>query len=465
MTISNYTVLDDPPLYPPTVAPAQRTLSLPEFLYKLVRNPLRVTPDLAYQQPITVLGGKGGGRQYVWLAEPELIKTVLLDERAKFPKSSDIDERIFGPILGDGILTAKGADWRWQRQIVAPLFRSSELADYVPKMTTAAEDLLEDWRNRGSRMVQPIDRDMTKVTFAVIASTIMTADESFDTAPMEKAIDDYLAKISWEIAYGMLNVPNWLWHPAKRRMRVAQDTLRAAVTELVRAHRKDEAERDDLLARLMKARHPETDEPMPDALIIDNVLTFLAAGHETTAKALTWTIYLLARAPHWQERIAQEVKDVTRGAPIDGTHIDRLVQTQQVLKESMRLYPPVPLISRQSAGATELGGEKIKERAFVTVPIFSLHRHRKLWHDPDRFDPTRFAPEREKSINRYQYMPFGAGPRICIGASFAMMEATAILATLLRRARFEWVRGHAPEPISRVTLRPKGGMPLRVWVS
>jgi cytochrome P450 len=199
---------------------------------------------------------------------------------------------------------------------------------------------------------------------------------------------------------------------------------------------------------------------MSDELLIDNLLTFLMAGHETTAKALTWALYLLAQTPYWQDQILEEVVKVAGDGPLDSNHIDKLSITAQVLKETMRLYPPAPIMSRQATVDIELGGLPIKAGTQIIIPIYAIHRHRRHWSDPDRFEPTRFAPENEAKISRYQYMPFGAGPRICIGMAFALIEGVALLGTLVRAARFETVPGHAPEPVSRVTLRAAGGMPL-----
>jgi cytochrome P450 len=178
--------------------------------------------------------------------------------------------------------------------------------------------------------------------------------------------------------------------------------------------------------------------------------------------ALTWTLYLLARAPEWQERVRTEVQDVTGGRPVTAGDITDLPITQRVLKEAMRLYPPVPALTRVNSSATELGGVALPQPTLIVIPVYALHRHTKLWEDPDKFDPDRFLPEREALLQRTQFMPFGVGPRVCIGASFAMNEATAVLATLLQSVRFTWDGKHQPEPVSRITLRPKGGMPLGV---
>jgi cytochrome P450 len=218
---------------------------------------------------------------------------------------------------------------------------------------------------------------------------------------------------------------------------------------------------DDLTRRLIDARDPESGQAMSDERLVDNVLTFYLAGHETTAKALTWTLYLIARSPEWAAVLRDEIGRVTGGGPVLAEHLDHFVHTQQVLKESMRLYPPVPMMSRQAVADVSIEGHDIKAGTSILMPIYAIHRHARRWEDPDSFLPGRFA--NGAGTPRYQYMPFGAGPRICIGMAFAMMEATAMLATFLQRARFEPLEGHEPVPVARVTLLPKGGMPLRVW--
>jgi cytochrome P450 len=261
--------------------------------------------------------------------------------------------------------------------------------------------------------------------------------------------------------YAQMNLPTWLPRPGMLTARHAVTTLRKAVMKVARERRGAELG-DDLLARLIAARDPETGRAMDDAQIVDNLLTFYLAGHETTAKALTWTLYLLARSPGWSARLREEIAAVTGGGPVQAQHLDRLVLVQQVVKESMRLYPPVPIMSRQAVADTMLGEHPVTAGTSVLMPIYAIHRHAARWDRPAEFDPERFAPSREIAMPRYQYMPFGAGPRICIGMPFAMMESTAILATLLAGARFEWAGREEPMPIARVTLMPKGGMPMTI---
>lgn len=459
MTVALDRVPADGPLYPPSVASPERPLPLPLFVTRFVRNPLRALPRAVYEEPLVRY--KSGPATMMWVTDPVLTERMLLHEQDTFAKTP-LEKRVFAETLGEGILTSEGAAWRWQRRTAAPLFRHSELLTYLPTMVEAVEEQLARWSKITAGTVQPIDRDMTATTFDVIARTMFSGDALAEGAIIQRAGNEFLENTSWEIAASLLRLPAWVWHPGKPRMQRAARELRGAVASMIAHRRRSEADNQDLLARLMRVCDPETGQPMSDKQLTDNLLTFLTAGHETTAKALTWSLYLLARAPDWQQRVRDEVRAVTGGAALCAEHLDRLILTRQVLKEAMRLYPPAPVMTRITTREVELGGYGIGPGMVVVIPIFAVHRHTKLWDDPARFDPSRFAPEREKALLRTQFMPFGFGQRTCIGMSFAMMEATAILATLVRGARFAWDGHHAPEPISRVTLRPKGGMPLAV---
>ena len=459
-TLAPRAAVREVPLYPPTVLPPEQPLSLHRFFLRFVRNPLLTLARPVYDDPMLVRGN--GLRLVVYVTAPALVEEVLLKGSERFHKSP-IEKRVFRSTLGDGILTSQGASWRWQRRTAAPLFRPNDIAALVPAMTAAAEDQAARWRETPPGTKHAIDADMTETTFHVISTTMFGGAADEDARAILKASDKALATISWDIAAAMLQFPDWLWYPGKHSRRTAGRELRARVADMVARRRAVGLEGDDLLGRLAQARDPESGEPMSESQLVDNLLTFLAAGHETTAKALTWALYLLARAPEWQKRIAEEVEAVCGPEPVGAQHLDRLVITRSVLKEAMRLYPPAPMMSRILAEPTTLGGHELPAGALVIIPIYAIHRHRKLWSDPDRFDPNRFTPEREAGHARSQFMPFGFGPRTCIGMTFAMMEGVAILATLVRRARFEWDGRHLPEPLSRITLRPKGGMPLFVW--
>ena len=445
-------------IVPPAIVPPAKPLGRVAFISRFVRNPLTVVPQAAYEEDI--VPALAGRRPIVFVTAPALIRTVLLDERDKFQKLSQI--RLLAPLLGKGILTSQGADWKWQRQASAPLFRQQDLMTFVPTFVRTTEALIARWRSAPNDSVHGIERDMTGVTFDVISATLLPSGDETVAPAVEQATGRFQSAGAWGQLYAMANMPKWFPQPGRRSQASAVRILRESVMSLLREKRASGETRDDLLHRLMAARDPETGQSMNDEQLVDNLLTFYLAGHETTAKALTWTLYLLSRSPQWTERLAEEIERVAGGRPVAAEHIDRLVLVQQVIKESMRIYPPVPLMSRQAVVETNLGGHALRVGTTTAMPIYAIHRHRKRWDDPDAFDPERFAPEREAKIPRYAYMPFGAGPRICIGNAFAMIEATAMLATMLQHARFAPVPGYEPEPIARVTLLPRGGMPLKV---
>lgn len=447
------------PLYPPDVRPSKGVLPLPLFLARFIRNPLRSLPRAVYHEPIVVHGRE---RPLVaWVTAPDLIETILLKDAGSFAKTR-LDKRVLKPVLGDGLLTSEGASWRWQRKLASPLFRHGEILSYVPAMVSAASERVEEWRQRGSTFTAHVDEDMTSTTFKVITRTILAGTGQADSDIILRAGRGYLDHITWEIAAAMLLLPEGIWHPFRSRMRKAARDERDAVGRLLASRRNETAASDDLLARMIDARDPDTGEPMPDDLLIDNLATFLLAGHETTAKALTWTLYLLARSPYWQNRARDEIKAVTGGGPVQPEHIGRLEITTRILKEAMRLYPPAPVLTRVTTQPVTLAGRDLPERTLIVIPIYAVHRHHSVWEDPSRFDPNRFLGDAEALHKRTQFMPFGFGGRVCIGQAFAMIEAVAILATLLQGARFDWDGKHLPEPVSRVTLRPRGRMPLIV---
>lgn len=450
-----------PALYPPTIVPPPAPLPLWRFLPTFIRNPLRVLPEPVYRERMYAPPRFSGW--FAWITDPALVERVLLDEHEHFPKSA-IEKRIFAPFAGESILTAEGASWRWQRRMAAPLFRHVELAGFVPQMTAAADRIVERWRAAGSLRNRRIDNDMTDVTFDVLETTIFSGASPEESAVLRQCFGRYLEYTSWVIAYEIVRFPHWLWNPARRPMQKIADTLIGTIRGAVQRERAKGWPGGGLMARIAQSRNPDTGEPMSDAQIVSNLLTFAAAGHETTAKALTWTLYLLARSPEWQDRIRREVEIVTGGATIGREHLDRLEMTRRVVKEAMRLYPPAPVMGRKTLEPVNIGGHDLKAGAMVVIPIWAIHRHRKLWDDAERFDPDRFAPEREATYLRTQFMPFGFGPRTCIGMSLAMIEAQVLLATFVRHARFSCNPGLAPEPVSRVTLRPRKGMPLHIEV-
>ena len=307
-----------------------------------------------------------------------------------------------------------------------------------------------------------VAREMMRTTFDIIVETMLSGRGGIDVDRVERGITDYLESTSWVIALTLVRAPAWLPYPGRRRAEAARDELRAELLRLVQDRRRAGERSEDLITLLLEARDPETGQTMDDRDIADNLLTFITAGHETTALALAWTFYLLSLHPEAEARTLREIEAVTGGGPLEAAHLDRLVYTRQVLQESMRLYPPAPVVVRAATRDVRIGDALVRTGSPVYVPVYAVHRHEALWDAPDRFDPDRFTPDRVKSRHRYAYLPFGAGPRVCIGMSFAMLEAVAILAMLLPAMRLQLRPGYEPELKLRITLRPAGGMPMRV---
>jgi cytochrome P450 len=275
------------------------------------------------------------------------------------------------------------------------------------------------------------------------------------------AINPYLSATGGVVAIAQLGLPEGFPYPGRRRVMAARDHLRRVTAELV-AERRKGGYRRDIVQALIDARDEETGEAMSDVEIVDNLLTFIAAGHETTALSLTWSFYLLSLHPEIEAKVLAEIAAAT-GA--DGTlspeALAGLGYTRQVISEALRLYPAAPSLLRSPAVPVTIGGHKLKPGAGIFIPVYAIHRHQSFWSDPDRFDPDRFRPDAVKARPRYVYLPFAGGPRVCIGMGFALLEAVAILARLLPHFRFE-PAGEPPMPIAQTTLRPQAMMPVRL---
>ncbi|MGE3840902.1 MAG: cytochrome P450 [Vicinamibacterales bacterium] len=444
-------------LYPPYVAPARQPLRFPFNLTKLLDNNLEIIPDQAYDDAIVVAPGPP---RMAFITSPDLIKELLLTRHDEFPKGG-VQVEVLKPIFGNAMVSSEGDDWRWQRRVAAPLFRHDELLQYAPVMSAAAEGTVRKWLNAPGT-VHPLHTDMMRAAFHVISNTMLVGGAAEMLGAIEKGHADYYRAANWWVLYTLLGLPHWLPRPGGQAMRAHEARMRLAVSDLVR-ERRDEATRgDDLLARLLQATDPETGRAMDNTLVVDNIVSFLMAGYDTTAFSLTWTLYLVSQSPEWEARIVEEVQRVAGTGPVCGEHVERLVVVQQVLSESMRLFPTAPIIVRDFVTDAKVDGVTIPAGTIGIIPIYAVHRHRRLWRDPNCFDPSRFAPDAAHRPTRYEFMPFGAGPRICIGAAFAMIETTIMLATFVRAARFEAPVGFRPEPSGRMFLLPKNGMPLRV---
>ncbi len=444
------------PFYPPRVAPAAKPIRFPFNFVKLLRNNLELIPEDAYRKSIVLAPGPP---RMAFLTGPEIVKTVLLDQATKFPKGG-LQVNVLKPVFGDAMISVEGKEWKWQRGVAAPLFRHEELLRYGTIMSNAAEAVVAEWRAGPHGAVRPIHTDMMRAAFDVISNTMLVGGAKEVLRAIEKGHSDYYDGANWWVTYSLLGLPHWLPRPGGKAMRSHENRLRGSVAELVEA-RRTIAAGEDLMAKMSRSSDPESGKAMSNENVVDNIVAFLMAGYDTTAFALTWTLYLISQSPEWEAQMRDEVVRVAGSGPVTAAHVKELVVVQQVLNESLRLFPTAPVIIRDIREDVELDGVLVRAGTIGIIPIYAIHRHRALWEDPDLFDPGRFAPDRPKP-SRFQFLPFGAGPRICIGASFAMMEATIMLSTFVRAAHFGLASEREPPPIGRMFLVPKDGMQMRV---
>jgi cytochrome P450 len=443
----------------PHAGPAVTRRSPLAMLIRVIRNPIDALPPAVYYAPL--VHTEMLGRQRFHVLDPALIQEALVGNAGALSKGPEL-KRSLGAALGEGLLTADGPHWRWQRQSASPIFRHERLLAFLPAMLRVAADARDRWLALPPGAEIDIGQEMMRTTFDIIVETMLSGRANIDVARVERAITDFLEPTGWVFALSLLEAPSWIPYPGRIKARAATRYLRGEITRITAARRARESRSGDLIDLLLSASDPETGRAMTDDEITDNVLTFISAGHETTALALAWTFDLLTRNPECEARAVAEIEAVTEGGPLLPAHIAELVYTRQVFQEAMRLYPPAPIVARAATRPFTLGGRPVPVGSMIYVPIYALHRHEALWTRPEAFEPDRFAPEATKDRHRYAYLPFGAGPRICIGSAFAMLEGVAILATMLRAARLSSIAAQAPKPRMRLTLRPSTKLVMRV---
>ncbi|WP_442755511.1 cytochrome P450 [Methylocystis sp. JAN1] len=424
-----------------------------------VRNYLENFPPDSYRGEMTAVR-RFNRPQTIFLTDPDLIEDVLVKRADFFPRDRITPQALSNVVDPQGLFLAEGAHWRWQRRAVAPAFRHENLLALTPVFFDCAERQAAKWRAAGPGQID-VAKAMMGVAFDVILRAVMGDAEAVDREKFLAAETDAFSGFSWQFLLAALGLPKYLPHPGFLKMHLATRYLRRETARLVK-DRRGEATGADILSLLIKARDPETGRAMNERELLANLFTFISAGHETAATALAWTLWLIAKDQATQARLRDEVVAVAGDGPIGRDEVERLVFTRQVLQESMRLFSPVGAISRQPREATTLGGHPIEKGAQVVVAIWALHRNEKLWPDPLGFEPDRFAPEAAKARHRFAYLPFGGGPRICIGMSLAMLEMTTALATLVRGFVFKPVPGFRPDIQPNISTRPRYGLPLIV---
>ena len=395
-----------------------------------------------------------GHRVHV-VMHPDMVERVLLDNAANYQKPKLV-KKLLKPVIGRGLLSSDGALWRSQRKIVAASFAPPAVDALVPVFGDVAAAATAD----GTNGTRDMAREATRSTMQIISRALFSGDPRLTSEDAMAHIAHALEGVSEARLQLLLGLPMVPISPRGLRGRRGQIYLRKTLSTLVQERMQPGAP-DDFVTQMIRALHERFPEHEAVELAVDNAATFYLAGHETTANLISWTLFLLSEQPEWQERVAAEAAAALSGG-VDSSLPERLPVLRMIVDEVLRLYPSAPRFDREAASDDQLGEVAIKAGDLVSVWPWLIHRHRKLWDDPDVFDPERFTPERRKSYRRFQYIPFGAGPRTCVGARFAMAEGLTILATWLAHWKFEPLPGREVRVSGMVTLRPKGGLPLRI---
>ena len=402
------------------------------------------------------------------VSDPALVRHVLLDNIDNYDKHTPAFDAV-RVVLGNGMLTSGGGFWKRQRRIAQPAFHGESVRHFAPVISRLAAETADEWE-RAAAAGEPVDActDMMRVTLRIVAETLFGDDLAESAAEINRVFPVILACLAARVT-SPVRPPLWLPTTTNRRLRPALASLNAIVERLIATKRRRLAAgsgppdvRRDLLTILMLARDTETGEAMTDAQLRDEVMTLLIAGHETTANALSWLWYLLDRHPDEQERLRAELVAATGVRAPTVEDLPRLPRLKAVIQETLRLYPPVWMFDRRALGPDDLGGTKVAKGDLVIFCPYAIHRLPELWPTPEAFRPERFEAGREEQKNKFAYLPFSAGPRTCIGNSFAMIESQIIVGTLLSRFR---VRLADPTPIlpkPRVTLRTSRPVILRL---
>jgi cytochrome P450 len=430
-------------------------LTFRQFLALVRDNTLATYPPEAFDEDI-ITGRLLWRRRYI-INEPSGIRHVLLDNAANYRKS-ELTRRLLEPGLGRGLLTSEGETWRRHRRIMAPAFDRRSIESYAPVITAVTRDLLARWDALPEASEVDVAAAMMHTTLHIISRAMFSANSDEIVDVVERGVGRYQTTVRPGL-FDLLGLPAWLANLFSRRRGAVFDEFDSAVDELI-ASRADGSSHGpnakDLLARLVAARDAETGATMTAKEVRDEVVTIFMAGHETTAQALTWTWYLLALHPAVEVKLHAEIGAVLGDRAPHYDDIAELAYTRMVIQESMRLYPPAHTMAREPIAADEILGSRIAAGSIVLISPWLLHRKASLWPEPHRFNPERFAAEPP----RYSYIPFGAGQRICIGATFAMTEAILILAMIAQRYRLRLKSAHPIEPQGLITLRPRYGMPM-----
>ncbi len=396
----------------------------------------------------------GPFRLYI-LNTPDLAHEVLVEKAASFHKHTLL-KTVLEPAVGAGLFTNDGDSWRQQRRLAQPAFHSKRIAAYADVMVQFAHELAERWHDQ---QTLDVEHEMAGVTMQIVSKTLFDAHVTQEDTTGQAVAT--VLRLADQRFNRIFQIPDWLPTTENRLMKAAIQHLDALIQGFIDERRATGEDKGDLLSMMIAATDDENGARMSDKQLRDEVMTVFGAGHETTAVTLTWAFYVLSQHPEVEAKLHQELDTVLGGRLPTFEDLPKLTYTEKVIKETMRLYPPAWSVTREPIVPVRLADKyELKKGEPLMVNIYGIHRDERYFPDPLRFDPERWTPENEKKMHRYQYFPFGAGPRICIGNSFAMMEARLVLATLAQRFRLTLAPEQIVAPKRVFTLRPRYGMKM-----
>jgi cytochrome P450 len=440
------------------VPPGPPRRAVPGIYLKLVRDRLGLMTSAAAQYGDAVRVAVGPKTMYIF-NHPDHAKHVLADNSDNYHKGIGLAQA--RRVLGDGLLTSEGALWRQQRKTIQPAFQHARMARQAGLVAQELDGLVRRLSSHISGEPVDVAREITGLTLGVLGRTLLDADLSAHAA-IGHAFEAVQDQAMFEMV-SLSMVPMWVPLPQQLRFRQARKQLQHVVDSLVAVRSASwGGSADDALTRLIASARLESEPDVGDQRLHDELVTLLLAGHETTASTLSWALYLIDRHPEVRERLRAEAVEVLGSRLPSYDDLPRLVYAGMVVEEVLRLYPPVWILTRAAVGSDEVGGYHVPAGSDVLISPYTLHRHPAYWPEPNRFDPERFAPGQARGRPRYAYIPFGAGPRVCVGSSLGLMEATFALAQICRELRLTKVPGYRVVPEPMLSLRVRGGLPMTV---
>ena len=400
----------------------------------------------------------GFNKEWHFVGHPDDVERVLVTNWRNYPKGFFFNHRLKS-LTGEGLVTNEGESWLRQRRLAQPAFHRERITALADVITDSTSEMLDEWRKKGDAPFD-VTTEMMHLTLQIVGRALFGADLGGRAEDVYRAMTCALEYVHFRF-FHPLSAPEGMPTPRNRRFHQAKSTLEEVAMEIITRRRREPENappHHDLLAMLLDARDEETGEGMSDRQLLDEVITIMFTGHETTAVILSWAWHVLSQHDDVREKLQAEVDTALNGRAPTVEDLPNLAYTKMVVEETMRLYPPVWAIPRQAKEADTLSGHTVAAGSSIVLLPYLTHRHPEFWPDPDKFDPERFAPGAEKSRPKYAYFPFGGGPRICIGQHFAMMEGQLILAAVMQQFNLKTAPNHKIEMAPVITLRPKNGI-------